>query len=429
MQKRRDTKGRVLRPGESQRPDGRYEYRYVDQNGRRQSVYSWRLVATDATPLGKQNAPPLRETIKKISANLDNGICFSDANSTTIDDLFRLYIEMRTDLKFSTLTNYNRHYRLHIQPLLGNLPVASIRHSHIQKFVLQLHDKGLRASSVYTMYAIVRQLLQIAVHDNLIANNPASDAMKALSRALAMETQPRHALSLWEQQTFLGYTAQSQKYQRYYNLFIVLLGTGMRIGEALGLRWCDCDFQSQIIHVEHTLSYAQTTRNPHRYRLTEPKTRAGIREIPMLPDVVTALQNEQKRCASIKTDEFNIDGYSDFIFLNNTGKPFTPQFIYGVLQELVKAYNKAELQNAAKENREPQLLPRFSPHNLRHTFCTRLCECNVNIKVVQTVMGHSNSRTTMEVYNEATSQFRRQCFANLNGNYVIQASEATLCSS
>lgn len=74
------------------------------------------------------------------------------------------------------------------------------------------------------------------------------------------------------------------------NLFTVLLGTGMRIGEALGLRWCDCDFEEGIIHVTHALLYKRGEDGNYRYRISVPKTEAGFREIPMFDDVKAALQ-------------------------------------------------------------------------------------------------------------------------------------------
>lgn len=73
-EKRRDNKGRILRTGESQRKDGRYAYKYIDALGKPQFVYSWKLVATDKTPAGKRELPALRDKIKEISRDLEDGI-------------------------------------------------------------------------------------------------------------------------------------------------------------------------------------------------------------------------------------------------------------------------------------------------------------------------------------------------------------------
>ena len=89
------------------------------------------------------------------------------------------------------------------------------------------------------------------------------------------------------------------------------------------------------------------------------------------------------------------------------------------IKRISVAYNEAELEKAEKEKREPQLLPPFSCHNLRHTFCTRLCENETNLKIIQDIMGHKDISTTMEIYAEATKEAKAHSFANLNGKLGI----------
>ena len=72
-----------------------------------------------------------------------------------------------------------------------------------------------------------------------------------------------------------------------------------------------------------------------------------------------------------------------------------------------------------KEQREPELLPHFSVHNLRHTFCTRFCENETNLKIIQEIMGHADISTTMNIYNEATKEKKIESFANLEGKIKI----------
>ena len=74
------------------------------------------------------------------------------------------------------------------------------------------------------------------------------------------------------------------------------------------------------------------------------------------------------------------------------------------IKRIIKSYNTEELSNAEKEKREPLLIPHFSCHNLRHTFCTRFCENETNIKVIQAIMGHSSIETTMDIYAKVTDK-------------------------
>ena len=104
---------------------------------------------------------------------------------------------------------------------------------------------------------------------------------------------------------------------------------------------------------------------------------------------------------------------------NRFGQPQNPQTVNRAIKRISVAYNEAELEKAEKEKREPQLLPPFSCHNLRHTFCTRLCENETNLKIIQDIMGHRDISTTMEIYAEATKEAKAHSFANLNGKLGI----------
>ena len=114
-----------------------------------------------------------------------------------------------------------------------------------------------------------------------------------------------------------------------------------------------------------------------------------------------------------------IDGYSGFIFVNRYGDVMNPSSINRAIDHIVRNYNKEEIERAKNENRSPELLPHFSVHNLRHTFCTRFCENETNMKVIQEIMGHADISTTMDVYNEATKEKKVESFANLEGKIKI----------
>ena len=114
-----------------------------------------------------------------------------------------------------------------------------------------------------------------------------------------------------------------------------------------------------------------------------------------------------------------IDGYTGFVFTNRFGEVFNPETINRVIKRIYTAYNDEERVKAAEEHREPLLIRHFSVHNLRHTFCTRFCENETNIKVIQEIMGHSDISTTMNIYAEATESKKRESFDNLEGKIRI----------
>ena len=75
---------------------------------------------------------------------------------------------------------------------------------------------------------------------------------------------------------------------------------------------------------------------------------------------------------------------------------------------------------AKEEKRDPVMLPKFSAHNLRHTFCTRLCENESNLKVIQDIMGHKDIQTTMDIYAECTQEKKQEVVTKLTGKIVIK---------
>lgn len=136
---------------------------------------------------------------------------------------------------------------------------------------------------------------------------------------------------------------------------------------------------------------------------------------------VWAPQTIEERIRQMQTgfNQTEIDGYSGFIFSNRYGDCMSPHCINRAIDRIVRDYNIEESEKAKKENRKPILLPHFSVHNLRHTFCTRFCENETNLKVIQEIMGHADITTTMDIYNEATKEKKIESFANLEGKVKI----------
>lgn len=136
--KKRDNKGRILRQGERQREDGRYEYRYKDIKGNTRSIYSWKLVETDKAPKGKKATQSLRELEKQVRRDVEDGLNSFTAYKTTLNAFFDSYIETKYELKQSTRTNYKYMYKKYVCDEIGVKDIASIKYSDIKKFYIHL---------------------------------------------------------------------------------------------------------------------------------------------------------------------------------------------------------------------------------------------------------------------------------------------------
>jgi integrase len=419
--KRKDSKGRILKDGESQRPDGTYRYRYTDATGKRRDIYSSRLVPTDKPIPGSKSELSLREREKLINRDLEDGIKAQVENKVTLNDMFRLYMSGKTKLKPSTRKNYIYMYEKYVQDTLGIKQIKTIKYSTINSFYCNLIDNlGFKPNSMEIIHTILHPVFRLAVRDNYIRSNPTEGVMAEIKKSYDWEKPKRIALSIPEQEAFMRFISESTIYRRWQPLMTVFLGTGCRVGEVIGLRWEDCDFENGFISINHNTLYTKYENDVEsRFHITTPKTSAGIRIIPMLSDVRRALLAEYNNQLAFGFCDEVVDGYTGFIFQNRYGGLLSAHDINRAIERIYKAHNESELQKAEEEKRQPLLIRHFSVHNLRHTFCTRFCENETNLKVIQEIMGHADIETTMNIYAEATVQKKQESFTRLEGKIKI----------
>lgn len=238
----------------------------------------------------------------------------------------------------------------------------------------------------------------MAVDDDMIHKNPVRNA---LSGDYGEAPKEKTVFTLEQQEKLLSFIQESNVYNVYLPMIKVMLETGLRCGELIGLTWADVDLENRKLSINHQLIYKDTKDgNGCSFHITKPKTKAGIRCIPMTETVYQAFIQQQKLNLILERhSKEKIDGYGNFIFLAKTGKPLMPSAINNVIYNMIDAYNKEELKLSKKEHRKAVLLPKISAHNMRHMACTNMAKQGMNIKVLQYIMGHAHSDVTMDVYN------------------------------
>jgi integrase len=280
-----------------------------------------------------------------------------------------------------------------------------------------MDDKGCSFAVIQNIHSVLGQVFSLAVKDSIILNNPCYDVMDEFKKVNGITPRKRKALTYAEQHAFLEYVKNS-RYNCYYWLFVCLFGTGLRLGELAGLTWNDIDFVKEIITVDHALNYDKKDGKT-QYYIDKPKTKNGIRTVPMFPEVKEALKELRKENFRNGMISPMVDGYTDFIFLNSWNRLYSKSLIDYQLKKIVKSYNEQEQENAKKENREPLLMPHISAHIFRHTFATRLCESTKDIKVIQDVMGHGDVSTTMNIYASVDEAHKTEVFKGLEEKIKI----------
>ena len=399
-EKRKDSKGRVLKEGEFQRKNGKYEYKYT-QNGERKTVYSWRLLATDKNPEGKKYDLSLREKEKEISRDLDDGINTTLAHQINLNEMFEMYLRSKKKLSSKTKAKYRQLWKLHVaESPLGLMAPGKMKKANIQHFYAGLSDEGLSDTTIRMYHNnLIQPTLVYAVDNDLLRKNPAKGCLDGYT-----DYKKRNALTREEQRIFLDFVKNSKYYNVYLPMLQIMIGTACRIGEISGLTWEDVDMKKREIHINHQLVYEKVDGKATLY-IDTPKSESGNRTIGMTSQVRNAFLEQKALCIRLgRRSVVEVDGYKDFIFLNNWNRPYTTTGFNAVLGRIVTHYNKEEQKKSEKEKRKPLLLPHISNHILRHTGCTRMAEAGMDIKVLQTIMGHSDPAITLKVYDHVDNE-------------------------
>ena len=396
----------VLKKGEYQRTNGTYAYRWTDGKGKRHEVYA-------------RDLDDLRAKEKEIDADTNEGIKV-EARYVIINEMYDLWEQLKRGIKDNTFENYKYMYNTFVRPSFGKKRIQTLKKSDVKIFYNYLADQRcLQASTIDSIHNVLHQVLDMAVDDKYIRSNPSDKALKELKQSHAFKTEKRRALTIAEQELFLNYLRNNETYSHWYPIFAVMLGTGMRVGEITGLRWCDIDLDNGVIDINHTLVYYchrhEVELNGCYFNINTPKTKASNRKIPMIESVKEAFlmekANQEKsgiKCSAV------IDGYSDFIFVNRNGKTQHQGTLNKAIRRIIRDCNDEVLLN---DENATVLLPHFSCHSLRHTFSTRMCEAGINVKVIQDTLGHQDISTTMNIYTDATKEMKKQEFESLD-NYL-----------
>lgn len=410
MSARKDPKGRALRKGEIYREsDGRYAYGYVDPYGKRKFIYS-------------KDLKKLREREEKLFKDQLDGLNVYVMGKASLNFVFDRYISTKSELRETTYTNYTYMYDRFVREGFGKRKIGEIKYSDVLYFYYDLlNDRGLQVNTLETIHTVLHPTFQLAVRDDIIRNNPSDGVMAEIKKKNTKKKNMRHALTIEQQRAFMNYIASSPVFVHWNPIFTVLLGTGCRIGEVVGLRWSDIDMEKRTIDINHSMTYYPRRTDTYKceFKVSLPKTEAGIRILPMMQPVYEALQSEYERQ---KEDGFCtavVDGMSGFIFSNRFGMIHNPAAINRAIRRIIEAHNAEEIIKAKKEKREPVIIPHFSCHHLRHTFCSRFCENETNIKIIQEIMGHASIETTMDIYAEVNSDKKKESIEKLTKNLDV----------
>ena len=370
QKKRKDTDGNVLKKGEGQRKDKIYQYRYLDTFGKRRTVYAKTL-------------NELRIKEEDIRTDLDVGLDYH-RGTVTVLQLVERYISLRQNVRYNTKVGYKFVLNILKDEPFSQRKIKDLKVSDVQLWFIKLSNEGRGYSTLTSIRGVLKPAFQMAYNEDVINKNP---FCFKLSDVVINTTQHRVALTQAQTDQWMNFIKEDSTYSKYYDEFLVLLHTGLRVSEFVGLTKKDLDFDNRKINVDHQLI---RTRDG-RYYVEKTKSACGRRYVAMDDDVYVALKNILASRPKTKT-EMIVDGYSGFLLLDKNNNPKVALHIENEMRWARKKYDKLYPDSP---------LPPITPHVMRHTYCTNMHYLGLDTKSLQYFMGHSEMRTTMDIYTHS----------------------------
>ncbi len=383
-EKRRDRKGRILRNGESQRKDGRYQFDYIDAFGKSKCFYSWKLETTDPLPTGRRPCIALREKEKDLQRDILNGVALYGENLTVLD-LVQKYVAQKQGVRESTKQGYQTVINTLKNDVFSTVRIDKVKPSDAKTWLIMLQQNGKSYSSIHTIRGVLRPAFRMAVDDDLIRKNPFDFELVTV---VVNDSVTREAITHKQKRQFLEFIRNDKHFCKYYDAIYILFYTGLRISEFCGLTINDIDFDKRTLSVERQLQRTSDMR----YIIEDPKTKSGVRVIPLQNDVcecfkrIVEQQKHYKRKPIIA--DKNGKSFGGFLFLDKNGMPMVALHWEKYFQHICEKYN-----SIYKEQ-----MPKITPHVCRHTYCSHCASAGMNPKHLQYLMGHSDISVTLNTY-------------------------------
>lgn len=357
----KDLKGKKLPAGICQRKDGLYSARFTSKTGRRVEKFFKKPT----------EAKKWLEDAKYEDKHNNIGA----SSQMTVDAWFDYWItEIKAPtVRFNTVRNYTERYNINIKPHLGSMIISEVKAMHCQNVLNTMAEK-YKGSTIEQCRITMCSMFYYAMINGIIPVSPISKMVKLPKK---VEKKVRF-LTVEEQNKFL----QQAEGSAYYHQFLLVLQTGLRTGELVGLKWEDLDFENRKITISRSMEFRYEYQE---FKVGEPKSKHGYRTIPMTQTAyeILKLKESQKDTRYVCAEK-----YADFVFLCRKGSPVKNSTYDTALYKLTE---KAGIDH-------------ISMHTLRHTFATRCIEAGMRPKTLQGILGHANIGITMNLYVHNTEE-------------------------
>lgn len=334
--------------------------------------------------------------MKQSKLQVDTGN-YIQPNKQTVKEWFNIWLNTyrKNQLRPSTYTTYSSRLEQHVYPLIGDIPIQNITPTTIQTLYTKKLEcgradgkpGGLSAQTIHHIHTLLYSAFDKALQIGLINKNPVNT-----TNPPKVNKSNRQALTRDEQQIL----ENNIKNDRWGIACLVALYCGLRIGEIIALHWEDVHLEEGYMTITKAI-YRTTVDNKSQVIIQPPKTTKGIRTVPIPSTLVEILKD-------FKIKESATD--TDIVFKSRVGGYTESRNLARTFYDLTKKIGLEEK----------------SFHLLRHTYASRLIEENVNLKIVQELVGHSSINITMDIYGHIGNDIKFEAAQKLNG--IFKKSQA-----
>ena len=366
-----DKRGRKLPKGIQQRYDGFEARPMID--GKRYLVRG-------------NTVGECQKAVTELKYKLETGM-YIEKSKVTLSEWFITWMDTykKNTLKRSTFIVYGDYFDRHVKgTLLGDTMITNIRAEHVQKLYNSLVEDGYSLSAIKQIKATIYGSLEQAVKNGMIERNP----VKLVDLPKIEIEKERVVMTKEQQELFMQYAEDSY----LYNMFQVMLRTGMRVGEAQALKTSDINKKKGVIHVTKTLKYDKE----HGFYETTPKTKTSIRDIPVPAATMKFLDNQRKFWG------FKVESLDRYLFIDETGQPLQRERIRTEIRRIIRVII-----------RDGHKFPGVTPHTFRHTFATRAIEHGMQPQILKTILGHASLAMTMDLYSHVLPETRSEAMEKI----------------
>lgn len=313
------------------------------------------------------------QALRRLLGSVDDRT-YVDPSSITVGDYLEAWLPT-TRLRPSTMEVYRVQLSAYVPAWVRSTRLQDLTPDMLERLYLDLErqggkrGQGLSAKTVRNVHVMLHRALERAVQRSLIARNPAS---------LAEKPRPKqHEMNPWTAEETARFLRAAGR-DRLYPVFLLMATTGLRRGEALGLKWSDLDLARGIASIQRALVLVGSEPT-----FSSPKTDAGRRAVPLPAQTVAALKAHRKAQAAERLALAEVYSDGGLVFAQEDGSLVHPNRLLNAFRSITSAAG----------------LRPTRPHDLRHGWATRALEAGVPAKVVQEVLGHSSAMVTLDIYS------------------------------